>query len=141
MIRVYTGGTFDLFHYGHMNFLRQCSELGDEVIVALNTDEFIEKYKNQKPILSYAERYESLMGCKYVTRIVKNLSSEDSKPTILSVQPDIIAIGDDWKHKNYYKQMMFTEEWLREHYIELVYLPYTSIISTTILKERIRYGK
>ena len=43
---LYTGGTFDLFHYGHANFLKQCNLLADEVIVSLNTDEFIKKFKD-----------------------------------------------------------------------------------------------
>ena len=44
---LYTGGTFDVFHYGHMNFLRQCSKIADRVVVSLNTDEFIEYYKGK----------------------------------------------------------------------------------------------
>jgi glycerol-3-phosphate cytidylyltransferase len=46
MAVVYTGGTFDLFHSGHVNLLRRCSEIGT-VVVSLNTDEFIEKYKGK----------------------------------------------------------------------------------------------
>jgi len=48
---VYTGGTFDLFHPGHVNFLKNCKKIGDYVIVSLNTDEFIERYKKSKPII------------------------------------------------------------------------------------------
>ena len=133
---LYTGGTFDLFHYGHVNFLKKCHSICDNVVVALNTDEFISQYKS-KSILTYAEREASLLECKYVSRVVPNVFGQDSKPTILSINPDIIAIGDDWCHKDYYSQMDFTQEWLDNHNITLVYIPYTKGISTTEIKARI----
>jgi glycerol-3-phosphate cytidylyltransferase len=134
---LYTGGTFDIFHYGHMNFLKQCKAIADEVVVSLNTDEFVNSYKKKSPILSYAEREKSLLGCKYVDRVIPNIGNEDSKPAILAVSPHIIAIGDDWAKKDYYAQMQFTPEWLDEKGIVLVYLPYTRGISSTELKSRI----
>lgn len=138
MKKLYTGGTFDIFHYGHINFLRQCSKLADEVIVSLNTDEFIEEYKGRSPIMSYVEREKSLLSCKYVTDVIPNIGGKDSKPSILQVKPDIIAIGDDWAGGNYYKQMDFNQRWLDENDILLVYLAYTQGISTTEIKNRIK---
>jgi len=134
---LYTGGTFDVFHYGHMNFLKQCKMLADEVVVALNTDDFIYEYKKKKSILSYAERESSLIGCKYVDRVVENVGGADSKISILNVKPNIIAIGDDWATKDYYTQMSFTQSWLGEQGIVLVYIPYTRGISSTELKNRV----
>ena len=58
-LRIYTGGTFDLFHIGHLNLLKRCSQIAGtdgQVIVALNTDEFIENYKGKKPIIPYEDR-------------------------------------------------------------------------------------
>jgi glycerol-3-phosphate cytidylyltransferase len=133
---VYTGGTFDLFHFGHVEFLKQCKMLGDKVIVALNTDEFVSQYKS-KPIMSYIERKKSLLYCQYVDEVVMNESGADSKPTILSIKPQIIAIGDDWAHKDYFKQMQFTKEWLEENNIILVYLQYCKEISTSEIKKRL----
>ena len=133
---LYTGGTFDLFHYGHVNFLKKCHSICNNVVVALNTDEFISQYKS-KSILTYEEREASLLECKYVSRVVPNVFGQDSKPTILSVNPDIIAVGDDWCHKDYYSQMNFTQEWLDNHNVTLVYIPYTKGISTTEIKARI----
>ena len=133
---VYTGGTFDLFHAGHVQFLRKCSQYG-EVVVALNTDEFIQSFKGKPPIMSYAERYEVVSSCRYVKYVVPNINGADSKPTILSVNPDFIIIGDDWLKKNYYKQMKFTKKWLKDNRIKLIYVPYTKGISTTDIKKRL----
>lgn len=135
-LRVYTGGTFDLFHAGHVNLLRKCAELGD-VTVALNTDEFIEEYKGRGPVCSYEERLEVLEACVWVDTVIPNYEGADSRPAIEVVKPDIIAIGTDWARRDYHAQMGFDQDWLDERDISLIYIPYTSAISTTNLKERI----
>ena len=151
---VYTGGTFDLFHSGHVNFLRQCKLLADKVdpfitlmnpakipprklIVSLNSDKFIKDFKGKAPIYSYDERETLLRGCRYVDDVILNIDGADSRKAIESVMPDIIAIGSDWAKKDYYKQMGFTQDWLDEKDIMLVYIPYTEGISSSELKRRI----
>jgi glycerol-3-phosphate cytidylyltransferase len=136
--KVYTGGTFDLFHRGHVNFLRQCKEIGDYVIVSLNTDEFIYRYKGEYPVVSYEDRKEVLLSCKYVDKVIPNSEGEDSKPAILDVNPKFIVIGSDWAKKDYYKQMNFTQEWLDENGYMLIYIPYTENVSTTLIKKKLK---
>jgi len=135
---IYTGGTFDLFHSGHVNLLRRCSQLGDVVVVSLNTDEFIEGYKGKPPVLSYQDREAVLKSCKYVDQVIPNVGGSDSKIAIELVQPDYIAIGSDWIKKNYYEQMGFTQDWLDERGIGLIYVPYTKNISSTNIKNRLK---
>jgi glycerol-3-phosphate cytidylyltransferase len=137
---VYTGGTFDLFHAGHVNFLKRCKEIAGElgsVVVSLNTDEFIKEYKGKPPIVSFSDRMAVLKACKYVDQVIANSGGADSKPTILQVKPNIIAIGTDWARKDYYKQMQFTQDWLDEKDISLIYIPYTKGISSTEIKTRL----
>lgn len=137
---VYTGGTFDLLHSGHIRFLKACRRLaGDDgaVVVALNTDAFIQAYKGYLPIMSFDERKEVLLGCRFVDAVVANIGGADSKPSIEQVMPDYVVIGDDWAKKDYYAQMQFTSEWLDQLEIQLVYVPYTQGISTTEIKKRI----
>ena len=133
---LYTGGSFDILHYGHINFLKKCYKICKNVTVSLNTDDFISTYKSS-PVMSYQERELSLLECKFVKSVIPNTFGSDSKPTILSINPDIIAVGDDWCHKNYYDQMGFTQEWLDDHDITLIYIPYTKGISTSEIKRRI----
>ena len=135
MKTLYTGGTFDLFHFGHINFLKKCHKVCKNVIVGLNTDEFVSEYKSPC-VLTYKERERSLLECQYVSKVIPNTFGKDSKPTILSLMPDIIAVGDDWCKKDYYKQMGFTKEWLDEHEIVLIYVPYTTGISSSEIKRR-----
>jgi glycerol-3-phosphate cytidylyltransferase len=134
-LSVYTGGTFDLYHSGHANFLARCAELG-EVTVSLNTDEFIEAYKGKPPVMSYAERAAVLMSCRFVSDVIPNFGGADSKPSIEIACPDIIAIGSDWARRDYYSQMGFDQNWLDERGISLIYIPYTGGISSTAIKAR-----
>lgn len=138
-LSVYTGGTFDLFHAGHVEFLRRCAELGS-VTVSLNEDEFIEKYKGKRPVISYAEREAVLLGCRWVDRVVPNMGGADSRVAISYCRPDLIVIGSDWARRDYYAQMQFDQDWLDERGIGLVYIPYTQGISSTAIKERLRFN-
>lgn len=140
MSKLFTGGSFDLFHSGHVNFLKQCRKIvGPDglVVVSLNTDEFIKEYKGRSPIMSYSERETVLLNSVYVDEVVPNIGGADSKPSIEQVNPDFVVIGSDWAKRDYYQQMQFTQEWLDEREIVLCYVPYTEGISTTELKKRI----
>lgn len=134
---VYTGGTFDLFHAGHVAFLERCAEFG-HVVVALNTDEFVAAYKGRSPVCTYTERAAVLEACIHVARVVPNDGGADSRPTIEKVAPDLIVIGSDWARRDYHAQMGFTQEWLDERGIGLAYVPYTAGISTSDLRSRLR---
>lgn len=138
---IYTGGTFDLFHSGHVNLLKRCKELAGElgiVVVSLNTDEFIKEYKGKPPVCSTEERTAVLKACRYVDEVILNIGGADSKIAIEIVNPDYIVIGSDWVKKDYYSQMGFTQGWLDERGIGLTYVPYTKTISTTKLKGRVQ---
>ncbi len=125
-----------MFHSGHVALLKRCSEIGS-VTVALNTDEFITKYKGKPPVVSYSERESVLLACRYVDAVVPNTGGTDSTIAIDAVQPDIIVVGTDWARRDYYAQMGFDQDWLDERGIGLAYIPYTKGISTTDLKKRI----
>jgi len=129
-----------LFHSGHTAFLKRCAELGT-VTVALNTDEFIEAYKGKPPVISYAERAAVLLGCRWVDAVVPNVGGLDSRISIALVEPDLVVIGSDWARRDYYKQMMFDQDWLDERGIGLCYIPYTKGISSTEIKKRMRWGE
>jgi glycerol-3-phosphate cytidylyltransferase len=139
-LKIYTGGTFDLFHSGHVELLRRLKHMagpGGRVIVSLNTDEFVEKFKGNKPVMSYKERFAVVSACKYVDLVVENYGGADSKPVILDVKADFVVAGTDWSDKDYMKQMGFTREWLEENNVGFGFLPYTDGVSSTDIKKRI----
>jgi cytidyltransferase-like protein len=136
---IYVGGTFDCLHAGHINFFFRLIEMFEDcqIVVALNTDEFVEKFKHKRPLFNYQEREEQLLMSGYVDAVVPNTGGEDSKPTILQVHPDIVAVGTDWLEKDYCKQMGFDAKWLEEHGIALLYIPNLRVINTTEIKRRL----
>lgn len=135
---VYVGGTFDLFHYGHARFLEQCARHG-KVIVAINTDDFCERYK-RKPVLTLGERIESVSACKWVDEVIVNIGDEDSGLTIDTIKDkkvSFIAHGDDWTGDSLIEQLGISQEWLDERDISMLYVPYTKGISTSDIIGRI----
>lgn len=140
---VYTGGTFDLFHVGHVQLLAACRKIaGPEgtVVVAVNEDEFVEKFKGVKPTLSLHDRMKVIGSCRYVDRVVVNLAWTNSVETIERVGPvDFVVIGDDWAPpKDYYSQMGFSKEWLNDNEITLVYVDRNTGMSSTTIRERLK---
>jgi glycerol-3-phosphate cytidylyltransferase len=122
-----------------VEFLRRCAELGS-VTVSLNEDEFIENYKGKRPVISYREREAVLLGCRWVDDVVPNVGGSDSRVSIGIVSPDLVVIGSDWARRDYYAQMQFDQDWLDERGIGLCYIPYTQGISSTAIKERLRFS-
>jgi glycerol-3-phosphate cytidylyltransferase len=123
---VLTLGTFDLFHAGHVALLKRCSDLGNHVIVGLNTDAFVERYKGQPPLISYVDRETCLAACRWVDAVIPNDQTDGSALDVINgANPDIIAVGWDWRERDYLAQLGISEEVLVERDIRLVFLPYT----------------
>lgn len=139
-MRVYNGGTYDLLHSGHLNMLRHCRELAGpngEVVIGLNTDEFVLEFKGHLPVQSYMERSEVLAACRFVDRVVPNVGGRDSRVVLESVLPDVIlASFDYWSedHSKYCAQMGFSVEWLAARHIRLEYLMWRPEISSSHLR-------
>jgi len=148
---VYTGGTFDLLHVGHLNLLSVCRKIAGKdgkVIVALNSDEFVEHYKGEHPVNNYRDREKMLCALHGVDYVIEHTDPDTSMDAInrafLHAEPRLdwwftkfIVIGDDWAKKDYYKQMGFTREWLAARRISLLYTPYTEGISSSKLRRHL----
>lgn len=134
--KIYLGGTFDCLHRGHLNLFKNAGAIASKVVIALNTDEFAERYK-RRPVLSLADRMAVLEQCRLVDEVIVNEGGENSTISIITSGADAIGHGDDWVGEALMKQMGFTAHFLKEHRISLVYLPYTLDISTTKIIEGI----
>lgn len=128
MKRVITFGTFDLFHYGHLMILERAAKLGDELFVGVSSDALNFSKKARYPIYSEIERMAIVKALKCVTETFIEESLELKREYLLKYNADILIMGDDWKGK-------FDEF---KDIIEVVYLPRTPSISTTMLIEKIQ---
>ncbi len=128
MIRtIITYGTFDLLHVGHVNLLKRAKEMGDYLIVGLSTDDF-NILKHKQSFYSFEDRKIILESVRYVDKVIPERTWEQKKEDILTYHVDTFVMGNDWKGK-------FDE--LRA-YCEVVYLPRTVGISSTIIKDNLR---
>lgn len=93
--KVLVGGCFDIIHIGHIRFLQSAKKEGDVLIVALESDEFIEKYKKRDPFHTQTERAEMLAAFEMVDYILllPLLSSyRDYFNLVKEVSPKYIAV-------------------------------------------------
>lgn len=130
---VLTLGTFDLLHVGHLELLEASRALAGDgrVVVGLNTDEFVERYKGRRTAQPYEFRAELLRACRFVDLVVANIGGEDSRPVIDMVRPDLLTIGDDWYKRDYLGQLQVTQEWLDDRKLRIAYIPRTRGVSTS----------
>jgi cytidyltransferase-like protein len=94
IIRVYVDMVADLFHYGHVNFLRQARTHGDYLLVGVHADETVMSYK-RPPIFSMEERVASVEGCRYVDEVIPNAPLTIDRVWIEQHNIDLIVHGDD----------------------------------------------
>jgi len=94
---VFTNGCFDLLHKGHIHLFRETKKWGDVLIVAVNDDASIKKFKGSwRPILPLEERLEILEAIEEIDYLVS--FSEDTPQKIISLLiPDVLVKGGDWK--------------------------------------------
>ena len=121
---VLTYGTFDLFHVGHLNLLERASRLGDYLIVGVSTDDF-NKIKGKECSYSDADRMRIVGALSCVDEVIPEQSWEQKITDVQENHVDVFVMGDDWKGKF---------DFLKP-YCEVVYLPRTTGISTTEVKD------
>jgi len=121
---ILTYGTFDMFHIGHLRLLQRLSKLGDELIVAVSSDEFNE-IKNKTVLIPYDQRAEIVQNISCVDKVIPEHNWEQKILDVQKYNVDVFAMGDDWTG-----EFDFLQE-----YCEVVYLERTKDISTTQLKK------
>jgi D-beta-D-heptose 7-phosphate kinase/D-beta-D-heptose 1-phosphate adenosyltransferase len=94
---VFTNGCFDLMHIGHTRYLQAAKELGDILIVGVNSDASVRSLDKapDRPIVPDAQRAEVLAALGCVDYVVV-FNESDPLQLITSVQPDILVKGGDW---------------------------------------------
>ncbi len=126
--KIITYGTFDLFHYGHLEILRRAKALGDYLVVAISTDEFNWNEKQKECVYTYAHRAAIVRSIKYVDEVIPENAWAQKRCDVLNHKINIFVIGCDWINK-------FDD---LKDICEVVYLPRTHGISSTQVKLDIR---
>ena len=90
-MKVFTTGTFDVLHYGHINLLQKAKELGDYLIVALSTDEF-NNIKGKKAYHSYETRKKMLEAIRYVDLVIPEENWEQKIYDVKNYKVDITGM-------------------------------------------------
>jgi len=129
----YTTGVFDLFHVGHLNILQKAKEQCEFLIVGVSTDELVMSYKKRLPVIPFADRQEIIKGIKCVDQVVPQ-SSRDKFSAWEKLQFNAMFVGDDWKGNELFTEV---ENKFKEVGVKTVYFPYTTGVSSTIVREKI----
>lgn len=94
---VFSNGCFDIIHKGHIDYLAQASDLGDKLIIGLNTDRSVKAIKgNNRPLQNEQSRLTILAALKFVDAVI--LFDEPTPYELIkAVQPDFLVKGNDYK--------------------------------------------
>ena len=130
---VYTVGTFDLLHVGHLALLEYCATLGDTVAVGVASDEVVKLYKPHIPAIPLEQRIEMLQALRCVD-IVLPYHELDYIEVCKEVNADIFVIGEDWGRKPHNKGI---EDFLKSQSKEVVQVQYNPRNSSTEIKKRV----
>lgn len=127
----YTTGVFDMFHIGHLNIIKKAKEYCDYLIVGVSTDELVRDYKGKTPIIPFKERYAIVEAIKYVDQVVPQ-TTMDKMQAWENLHFDVMFHGTDWKGSDMYNKLI---EQFKAVGVEVVFLPHTDGISSTLLSE------
>jgi len=130
---VYTVGTFDLLHVGHLALLEYCKSLGDTVAVGVASDEVVKLYKPTIPVIPLEQRMEMLKALQCVD-IVLPYHELDYISVCKKVKADIFVIGEDWGRKPHNQGV---ENYLKDQGKKIVQIQYNPHNSSTQIKKTV----
>ncbi len=117
---VFSNGCFDILHRGHVEYLSKAADLGDKLIIGLNTDNSVKRLKGpSRPVNDEKARAVVLAGLEFVDAVV--FFEEDTPYNLIkSVQPDVLVKGNDYKAEDIIGYDIVTAKGGKVETIELV---------------------
>ncbi len=131
-VLVYTVGTWDLLHVGHLAILQYCRLLGNTVAVGVASDEVVASYKKNVPVVPLEQRMEMLKALRCVD-IVRPYYELEYISACKELDVDIFVIGEDWGKAAHNLQV---ESFFKSNGKSVVQVNYHPLTSSTKIKER-----
>ena len=132
-IVVYTVGTFDLLHVGHVTLLNHCKTLGDILAVGVASDEVVNIYKPNIPIIPLEQRIEMLQALNCVD-IVRPYHELEYVSGCKALNVDIFVIGEDWGNKPH---NINVNNYIKEIGKKIIQFDYSPRTSSTKIKQMV----
>jgi len=130
---VYTVGTFDLLHVGHLALLEYCKTLGDKFVVGVASDEVVGSYKRNVPVIPLQQRMEMLKALTCVDDVV-SYETLEYVSNCEKLDVDIFVIGEDWGSEPH---NIAVEEYLKSKGAKIVQVTYNPLTSSTKIKQNV----
>ena len=130
---VFTNGCFDIIHRGHIEVLAQTADLGNKLIIGLNSDSSIQKLKGKnRPIIEEQSRAILLASLEFVDAVV--IFSEDTPLKLISaLLPDVLAKGGDYEIET-----IVGHEIVQQNGGKVKLVPFVDGFSSTTIIEKIK---
>jgi glycerol-3-phosphate cytidylyltransferase len=130
---VYTVGTFDLLHVGHLALLQYCKTLGDVLAVGVASDSVVNSYKPNVPVIPLDQRVEMLKALRCVD-IVRPYHELEYVSGCKILNVDIFVIGEDWGNNPH---NISVENYLKETGKEIIQVRYNPRTSSSQIKKNV----
>ncbi|PCJ61067.1 MAG: cytidylyltransferase [Rhodospirillaceae bacterium] len=130
---VYTVGTWDLLHVGHLALLNHCKELGDVFAVGIASDEVVALYKPNAPVIPLNQRVEMLEALRCID-IVRPYHELEYVSACKALNVDIFVIGEDWGRQPH---NLDVESYLKSAGKQIVQVCYSPRTSSTKIKQQV----
>ena len=130
---VYTVGTFDLLHVGHLALLEYCKSLGTVLVVGVASDRVVKSYKPNVPVIPLAQRVE-MLGALTCVDIVHSYDQLEYVSGCKEQNADIFVIGEDWGRKPH---NLAVESYLKSNGKQIKQVLYNPRTSSTTIKKNV----
>lgn len=137
MKRLYVPGVFDVFHVGHLNYLKNASTAGDHIIVGVQDDRSVAECKKVMPVIPLADRMAIIESLRFVDEVV-SYTDVFQGPLLEGLEVDVFAVGEEYGETDLYPDQRKTLQFCRERGIEVFRIPRTQGVSSTQVRGELR---
>jgi len=133
MIIGYTTGVFDMFHVGHLNILKNARQHCDRLIVGVSTDELVNVEKKVSLVIPFKDRIDIVRSIRWVDQAVPQ-NTYDKMEAWNVYRFNKMFVGDDWQGS---QRWLNLESRFKQIGVQIVYIPYTQGVSSSILRKNL----